>query len=280
MYRTALLALVLLAGQSGGAAAEQEKSAEEIGRELSNPTAALGTLSGSLDFQGWDGNLPGAGDQNSLAYVFQPTLAFPQGNGYNLLFRPAISLLFQTPVPNSGGGFNNEGVELGNTGFDLAYGKTSETSLLYLFGVVGELPTNTDDSVGADQWLLGPEVAIGVAKEWGTVGVLITHMWDVAGDAAPNTSITGGQYFYAFSLPRAFQIAAAPTWSYDRNAASGEKLTLPLGIGLSKTTITAKGTPLSFAIEYWHFVESPDSFGPDWQLSFNFTPVIELPWGK
>ncbi len=30
----------------------------------------------------------------------------------------------------------------------------------------------------------------------------------------------------------------------------------------------------------WHYVESPDDFGPDWQLRFGFTPVIKLPWGK
>ena len=188
--------------------------------------------------------------------------------------------MFQTPVPDSGGGFTNAGVELGNIGFDLAYGTTRESGLIHLFGVVGELPTNTDDAVGADQWQLGPEVAIGITKEWGLVGVLVTHQWDIAGDNAPDTSLTAGQYFYAVSLPKAFQITAAPAWSYDHNATSGNKLTLPLGIGLSKTTITAKGTPLNFAIEYWHYVERPDAFGPDWQLTFNFTPVIKLPWGR
>ncbi len=279
MYRRSLSFLLVLAVLGTGAAA-QEKSADEIAKELSNPTAALGSMGSNIDFQGFDGDVPGAGDQNGFTYLFQPTLPFPQANGYNLLVRPAIPLIFQAPVPASGGGFTNEGVALGNVGFDVAYGTTTKSGLLYLFGAVGELPTNTDDAVGADQWRLGPEVAVGLVKKWGVIGVLLTHKWDVAGDDDPDTSITGGQYFYAFSLPNAWQIAAGPTWSYDRNAPDDNKLTLPLGIGVSKTTVTAKGTPLKFSMQYWHYLESPDTFGPDWQLRLNFTPVIKLPWGK
>jgi len=279
MQRRSVLAVFFIVGLSANATA-QEKSAEEIAQELSNPTAALAGIGSNLDFQALDGDLAGAGDQNSFTYLFQPSLPFPQDNGYNLLVRPAIPLVFQAPVLDGAGGFRNEGPELGNIGFDVAYGTTYDSGLLFLFGVVGELPTNTDDAVGADQWRLGPEVAIGLVKKWGVVGALITHKWDVAGDDDPDTSITGGQYFYAFPLPKAWQIAAGPTWSYDQNGASSNKLTLPLGIGISKTTVTAKGTPLKFAVQYWHYIESPDPLGPDWQIRFNFTPVIKVPWGK
>jgi hypothetical protein len=280
MSKTNAVILVVAVGLSVVGAAAQEKTAEEIAQELSNPTNALGSMGSNLDFQAWDGNLAGAGDQNGFTYLFQPSLPFPQDNGYNLLIRPAIPLLFQAPVPQSGGGFKNEGVELGNIGFDVAYGTTSKSGLIYLFGVVGELPTNTDDAVGVDQYRLGPEVLVGITKKWGVLGLLVTHKWDVAGDSSPDTSITSGQYFYAFPLPRAFQIASGPTWSYDSNASSGNKLTLPLGVGISKTTVTAKGMPLKFQLQYWHYIESPDTFGPDWQIRFNFTPVIKLPWGK
>lgn len=257
-----------------------EKSAEEVAAELSNPTSALGSMASNIDFQGFDGDLPGADGQNGFTFLFQPSLPFPQSNGYNLLVRPAIPLVFQAPVPQPGGGFANEGFDLGNIGFDVAYGTTYDSGLLFLFGVAGEIPTNTDDAVGADQWRLGPEIAVGAVKKWGLVGTLISHKWDVAGDDEPHTSITGGQYFYAIPLPKAWQIAASPTWSYNGNASSGNKLTLPLGIGISKTTVTSKGMPLKFAMQYWHYLESPDAFGPDWQLRFNFTPVIKLPWSK
>ena len=44
--------------------------------------------------------------------------------------------------------------------------------------------------------------------------------------------------------------------------------------------VPAKATPLQFAVQYWNYVGSPDAFGPDWQIRFNFTPVIKVPWGK
>jgi hypothetical protein len=273
------LAAILGFGFVSTATAEEQKSADDIARELSNPTNAMAGMGINIDFQSFDGDLPGAGDQNGFTLLFQPSLPFPQGNGYNLLVRPAIPVVFQAPVPDGMGGFRNEGVALGNIGFDVAYGTTYKSGVLFLFGVVGELPTNTNDAVGADQWRLGPEVAIGLVKKWGVIGLLATHKVDVAGDDDPDTSITGGQYFYAFTLPKGWQIAAGPSWSYDNNADSGNKLTLPLGIGFSKTTVTAKGTPLKFGMQYWKYVESPDTFGPDWQIRFNFTPVLKVPWG-
>ena len=52
---------------------------------------------------------------------------------------------------------------------------------------------------------------------------------------------------------------------------------MPIGIGVAKTAIFGK-TPWKFALQYWHYLESPDSFGPDYQVRFSVTPVIPLPW--
>ena len=55
------------------------------------------------------------------------------------------------------------------------------------------------------------------------------------------------------------------------------KLTLPVGIGIAKTMVF-NGTPWKFALQYWYFVESPDAFGPDYQVRFQVAPVVPLPW--
>lgn len=120
---------------------------------------------------------------------------------------------------------------------------------------------------------------IGYIQKWGAIGALVNHQWDVAGDDDFDTSITGGQYFYAFNLGNAWQINAGPIWSYNHKAASGNKLTLPLGIGLAKTTFLG-GKPWKFQVQYWNYVEGPDSFGPKHLIRFTVTPVINLPWGR
>jgi hypothetical protein len=126
--------------------------------------------------------------------------------------------------------------------------------------------------------LLGPEIAVALTRPWGVAGVLLTHQWDIAGEDAYDTSITGGQYFYAFNLGGGWQINGSPTFSYNHEARNSEnKLSFPLAIGVSRTVILS-GRPWKFGLQYWHYIESPDDFGPDYQVRFSVAPVVELPW--
>ena len=243
-----------------------------LARELSNPTAALMGLGSSIDFTSFAGDLDGA-DRSAVSYLFQPGLPFPQANGYNLLFRPAIPIQFNQPVFDANTQAFGSEASFGNIGFDLAYGTTfPDSGFLYFVGMVGSVPSASSEELRG-QWAFGPEVAIGVAKPWGVVGMLLTQSWDAeGGDESTNT--TGGQYFYAFALPNAWQIAAGPSWSYNHVT---DQLTFPVATGLSKTTRI--GTmPLKLSAQAWYYVAKPDAFGPEWQLRFSVTPVIPIPW--
>jgi len=55
-----------------------------------------------------------------------------------------------------GGGFNSEGIDLGDISFDAALGKTLPGGIVLLGSVAGTLATASNDSFGLDQWLLGP----------------------------------------------------------------------------------------------------------------------------
>ncbi len=257
------------------ACAQGERSADDVARELSNPTTALASLSNNLEYRSFKGDLPGADSQESWTYIFQPVLPFPQGDGKNIIFRPAFPLLLDQPVFNPAkNDFDSEGVEFGDISFDLAYGGTDkETGILSLFGIFGSLPTASDDAVGSEQWRLGPEVALGLIKEWGVIGTLITHNWDVGG-SNNNFSVTTLQYFYALGLGNGWQLAAGPTISYDWEADSDNDWSIPVGVGIAKTTKVGN-TPLKLALEVHNYLEQPDSFGPDWLVKLKVTPVIK-----
>jgi hypothetical protein len=60
-------------------------------------------------------------------------------------------------------------------------------------------------------------------------------------------------------------------------AASGQRWTLPVGFGVNKTSIIS-GRLWKFVLQFWHYVEAPDAFGPDWQIRFTVTPVVSLHW--
>ena len=129
------------------------------------------------------------------------------------------------------------------------------------------------------QWSIGPEFMVGMLRDWGALGVLLTHQWDVAStsSSAADINITGGQYFYTYLLDGGWAIGAGPTFSYDWEADSDNSLTLPLGIGINRTVLLGS-TPWKFALEGNYYLESPDAFGQDWSLRLSFTPVVPLPW--
>ena len=251
------------------------KSAADIAKELSNPNTTLGSLNFNFDYIRYDGDLPGADGTSAKLMSFQPVLPYSLGEGVNLFVRPNIPLIFDTPVPSKN--FDGSGFELGDIGFDAAIGKSFPSGLVLVGGIVGTLPTATSDDVGLDQWLLGPEFLIGKVFDWGVLGLLVTHQWDIAGDDDFDTSITGGQYFYTFNLDDGWQINGSPTWSYNHEADSDNRLTLPVALGLAKTKII-NGTPWKFNLQYSYFVEKPDNFGSDYQIRFTVTPVVPLPW--
>ena len=258
----------------------QGKSAAEVARELANPNTSLGTMTFNLDYLNFKGDLPGADDQKAFSLTFQPALPVPLGEGLNFFARPAIPIIFHQDVPTENAGYRNAGVNLGDIGFDTAVGKSFKTGLVLIGGMVGTVPTATDDDIAGKQMRLGPEGLVGVVKKWGVLGVLVTHQWDVAtvGNREDyDTSITGGQYFYTFNLGQGWQISSSPTYAYNHEAPSGQQWTFPVGIGIKKTSILG-GTPWKFGFEYWYYVVQPDTFGPGFQLRFTVGPVVPLPW--
>ena len=254
----------------------QSKSAEEIARELANPNTSLGFLAFQLDYLKYDGDLPDADEQDAWRFNFQPSFPYPIFGGMNFFLRPLIPVILDQPVFEDGG-FKSKGVELGNIGFDAAIGKSFPSGLQLIGGIAGTLPTATDNALSTKQLLLGPEFFVGWKFHWGFLGALVNHQWDVTGWSDSKTSITGGQYFYTINLKNAWQIQAQPTWSYNHEAASGNKWSFPLGIGVSKTIIAGK-TPWKFSLQYWNYIESPDAFGPEQQVRFQVAPVVPLPW--
>jgi hypothetical protein len=256
--------------------AQDGPSNAEMAEKLANPTNAIASLTSNIDFIEYDGDLPEADEQRGWAYTFQPVFPFPQANGKTVLFRPAVQLLAKQPVFD-GTEFDDE-FEFGDIGYDLVYGGTNkETGVLFTYGVAGSVPTATDDSVGLDQWTLGPEILLGIQRKWGVFGLLVNHKWDVMGDDDKDTNITSGQYFYAFPFgDGSWQVAAGPAFSYNHEL-DGERWTLPMGVGINKVT-TIGGRVWKFSVQYWNYVESPDAFGPEHLIRFSITPVVNMPW--
>ena len=272
--------LALLFNTAVALADEPAKSADQIAKELSNPAGSLASLNFNFQYQTFKGDLPGADDQDSWSMLFQPALPFPVGDqGRRVIFRPAIPLLFNQPVFDADkGSFDDADVALGDIGFDLVYAgtemKTKKTGFLWGVGAAGTLPTATTSDVAGKQWRLGPELFGGIIREWGLVGALVNNQWNIGGWDDDSYSVMTAQYFYAYGLGKGWQISSSPTITYDWNADSDQAWTVPVGLGVSKTTVLG-GKPWKFAFQVQYYLEQPDAFGPQWLFKFTMTPVVQ-----
>jgi hypothetical protein len=260
---------------SGGSA---QPSAAEMAQKLANPTNPIMTIGNNFDYVLFDGDLTDADDQSSFRYLFQTVFPFKlSDNRGTVFFRPAVPIFFNEPVPDGFGGFDDKGVDLGDIGFDFSYGQTSKSGWIYGGGLVGTLPTATDDALGKDRWSAGPEGLFGKIGSWGAALALVTHQWDFAGSGDADVNVTSLTYVYAFALQEGWQIAAAPVITYDHEQSSSNALSLPLGIGIAKTSII-RGRPWKFQLQYWNYIEANDAFAPEHLIRLSISPVVSAPW--
>ena len=286
--------LSLVLGASSAWADTAAKSADEVAKELANPAGSLASLNFNMQYQTFQGDLPGADSQDSSSLIFQPTLPFSVGDkGRRIIFRPAVPVLFDQPVFEAGEGeFDDLNINLGDITFDLVYAgteitdKATKSGFLWGAGVAGTVPTATNNALGGDQWRFGPEVFGGIIRSWGIVGALVSNQWNLGGgDGDPGSndqaySATTAQYFYAYGLGNGWQIAASPIITYNWKAEDNDQaLALPVGAGLAKT-MTLGGNNWKFQGQVQYYVEQPDAFGPEWLFKFTVTPVVNNPFAR
>jgi hypothetical protein len=258
--------IILLIFSSGQA---QEKSAEEIARELANPNTPLATLNFKLQFRAFEGSLPGANSQNGTTVVFQPSLPFPLDNGDLLLWRPAIPFIFDQPFFN-GTDFDGES-GIGDIVFDLAYAPKNESGLIIAYGIIASIPTATNDTLGSDRFTLGPEYLIGKLTPTYVIGAFPNHRWDIGGSGNKSISITSVQLFGTILPGGGWSYGTNPILTYDWET---DQATIPLNFNFGKTIIRGS-TPWKLSMEFNYYIEQADVFGPEWMIGFNISPVVK-----
>ncbi len=271
--------LILMIARQGGADPEPtpgtdsgaagKPSAEEIAAKLANPNTPLASLTTKLQYRTFDGNLPNAGGQDGTTLLLQPSFPFALANGDLILFRPAIPILLDQPVPGDDGFGSKSG--LGDIAFDLAYARTTDSGMLIAAGVISSLPTATKKALGTDRWTLGPELLIGKTTKKHVLGLFPNHQWDVAGSGDVDVSLTTIQAFYTHLPGGGWSVGTAPIMSYDHIA---NQWTLPINLTVGKTVIW-NGRPWKLSAEINYYVDQSDAFGPEWMIGINVAPVVE-----
>ena len=256
-----------------------QQDLSEISKELTNPVSNVWSMFTEFDLFFSDGNIKNTGGSKvGGRMIFQPVLPFPlYGEGrhqWKLITRPTIPEIFSQPIPRGFNDFTNLG-GLGDTQLPLLVSPPTGNWLLGL-GPTLLLPTATRTEFGRQQVGAGPALIVGYkAKDW-IGGVFPQYTWRVAGwngKDKPDASYLSLLYFFAYSLPDAWQIGLNPTINYDAKATSGNRWNVPVGLFVSKTTKVGK-MPVKYVLSIEYSVASQYAFGQRAQVKLSIVPVI------
>lgn len=253
---------------------DSESELAKISRELDNPLAKRWSLVFQENFSVNNGSLAN-GNVGSNTFFFQPALPIPFGKNIVFTARPVFPLV-TSPV------FLEDGSMTKTTGFGdiqmvtlLGPGKAS--GLVWGAGATFVFPTATSKELGKGKYQAGPAfMMFDINKRW-TKGVFIQHWWSFAGDAERNkVSRTDLQYVLRRNLGTV-SIGFGPTITVDWTKEWDNALTLPIGLGITKTVRVGK-TPVKMRFEPQYSIIRPDEFGPVWNFRFQLAPVIGSPF--
>jgi len=255
----------------------------EIGKKLANPLASLWALNfNSFMPAFYDGNINQDEAKVGATTIFQPILPVPlRGEGpdqFRVILRPVVPLIWSTPIPEGFDDFDHKsGIGDIQLPFVFAVPDSKAGKWIIGGGPVFEFPTATNDDLGADQWSMGPAIALGHKGKNLTSVLFFNYFWKIGesgqDDDTPDTSKGTLLYSLQYALKDGWQIGSNPTISYNDRASSGNKWNVPVGVFIGKTKKFGK-MPVNIKLGVEYSVVRPDDFGQQAAIRLQVTPII------
>ncbi|TRX53432.1 hypothetical protein [Thalassomonas sp. M1454] len=244
--------------------------ADEAAKELANPNTAFASLNIKpqyIAFKNENGE-----DFEETSLLFQPVLPFPRDDGSKIIVRPAI-----TAVEDNG--FGESGMKDISSDVFYALPTVVEDSIATIegFGALFSLPTGSSDlgqgevtSIGAS-YILG-KIAADNIKLFFPQHLVSVDEGDLGNSGKVN--LTTIQLGYIKLPGGGWNYGTGPKIKYNWEAESGEEWTVPLNFSIGKTTVLGD-RPWKFSLEFDYFVVTPEPIGPEYQITFTITPVVQ-----
>lgn len=252
--------------QSGIAPAEEASpsdEAAELAKKLANPVASLISVPVQYDYFEY-----GDVNEGAAAHLLnvQPIIPLSLNDNWNLVTRTIVPLIDRQDFPLDA--MNESG--LGDIVASQFFSPIEPTAGGWIWGAgpVELLPTATEDTLGAEQWGIGPTaVALKQTGPW-TVGMLTNHIWSVAGDDdREDVNATFLQPFVSYVTTTKTTFGLVSEATYDWESDQWSVPLIPTVAQLFK--IGPQILQLAVAGKYW--VESPDNGPEDWGLRVQLT---------
>lgn len=276
--RAALLLALVWVGSVQRAAAQERPSTTDLSKQSQNPVGSLAAAPFQFNFN-TGGFLQ---DRTLMVLNFQPVMPFRLDKNYNVIVRPIVPYV---SVPlllgESRGGFGDAQLQL--------YLAPAKGNLIWGIGPSFSFPTATNAFVSTGSWAAGPNAVLSLTTGKWVLGVLALNLWTFADDGDlidevdfldidPLLDRDGDrevnqltiQPFINWNFGTGWALSTAPVITSDWDKSSGNRWTVPLGMGISRTTLL--GTrPIILIGRYYHNVVRSD-FGAanQVQIQVNF----------
>jgi hypothetical protein len=290
MLRRAAAALLVLGLLGSSAFAEEapqgedeweeldEISLEDINRQLENPLTRLWSLTLQENLSLNKGDLID-GRETSNTLFFQPALPLSIGDDMIFIARPVFPMV-TNPIldPSESDGVRGRTTGFGDIEMFTLFGPNRVDGVVWGIGSTFRFPTATSDRLGQGKYQAGPAAMFLYLGERWTLGTVTQHWWSYAGDSDRSAvSQTNIQYIARRKIPGAMSIGMGPTIVIDWKADGGNKVTLPIGLGITKT-IRIGRMPVKLRLEPQYSIIRPDDYGTEWNIRLQITPVIPNPF--
>ena len=260
----------------------QEKdttSIDELNRQLENPLSRFWSLIFQENLNFNTGDLI-EGTAISNVFNFQPSLPVPVGKSKMLLVRPVFPLV-TSPTFDGNGEQTGTETGLGDIQVFSLYGPDKKDGLIWGAGLTFAFPSASSEYLGSGKFQMGPAVMIlSITKKW-TLGTIVQHWKSVGGDPTrPETTKTDIQYILRKQIKgKGMSIGMGPNISVNWEAEDGNKLTFPIGLGITKT-VKWGNTPWKLRFEPQYSIIKPDNYGTQWNIRIQIAPIIKNPFLK
>jgi hypothetical protein len=159
------------------------------------------------------------------------------------------------------------------------YGPDKKGGLIWGVGLSFVFPTASSAYLGSGKFQMGPAaMALSITKNW-TLGAIVQHWRSVGGDPTrPDTKKTDIQYIIRKQIKgKGMSVGMGPNISINWEATDGNKVTFPIGLGITKT-VKWGNTPWKLRFEPQYSIIKPDAYGTQWNLRIQIAPIIKNPF--
>jgi hypothetical protein len=258
------LVAALLIAAPGYSAAQQAGAppvnATELAKQSQNPVGSLVSVPFQFNFN-TGGDL---GERTFMNLNIQPVIPFKATDRWNVIARAIV------PLDNVPGEAGTRFSGVGDIQMQLFVTPARPPAVIWGLGAALSFPTATVEPVQTGTWAAGPSFVLVKMTRSFVLGGLVSQIWPMAdaGDA-PEMNLLTIQPAVNYNFGHGWAISFSPVITANWDAPAGERWTVPLGLGVTRTVVFNR-RPMNIGTTYSYNLEHPAGTAGQ-QLRFSIT---------